>query len=256
MFKRIFSTQVLASLALIIGLVAGYYVNDYLTAPKITELEEKTTQLENLQAEYDQLEEEFDTLEENYTDLKDDYNTLQATTVPASQYNALVDENQDLEEENNELSDELNSVRQELIDTNIARNQLQNEYTNLLEKYNEIRVLSWTFFIIDNVEVNLTVTKNEYNSIEDITGIMEMQYLNGEPFNGTFSLLLWSDYYIQGTPSDVYDIYGETQYIFEEPFLSQTGSYSLRVREIKDSEGNVVASYSDLLNYSIPIQLG
>jgi hypothetical protein len=142
------------------------------------------------------------------------------------------------------------------MDTNIAKNQLQSEYTKLLEKYNEIRVLSWTFFIVDNIEVNLTTVKNEYDNIEDIAGTMEITYLNGDPFNGTFTLLLWSDFYIQGTPSDVYPIYGETDYIFEEPFLSQTGSYSLRVREIKDAEGTVIASYSDLLSWSIPIQLG
>jgi uncharacterized membrane-anchored protein YhcB (DUF1043 family) len=256
MFKKVFSTQVLASLALIIGLVAGYAVNDYLTAPQLEELEQKTAQLEELQSEYNQLQEDYETLEENFTDLRQDYETLQATTVSASQYNSVVEDNQELREENHELEENLGQVQQELVDTNIAKEQLQSEYTKLLEKYNEIRVLSWTFFIVDNIEVNLTTAKNEYNSIEDILGTMEISYLNGDPFNGTFSLLLWSDYYVQGTPSDVYTIYGETDYIFEEPFLSQTGSYSLRVREIKDAEGNVIAAYSDLLNYSIPIQLG
>ena len=256
MVKRIFSTQVVASLALIIGLVAGYAVNDYITAPKMAELEQKTEQLEELQAEYNQLKEDFEQMEDNYTELREDYETIQATTVPISQYNSLVEEHQELQEENDELTEELNQVQQELMDTNIAKNQLQSEYTKLLEKYNEIRVLSWTFFIVDNIEVNLTTVKNEYDTIEDITGAMEITYLNGDPFNGTFTLLLWSDFYIQGTPSDVYQIYGETDYIFEEPFLSQTGSYSLRVREIKDAEGTVIASYSDLLNYSIPIQLG
>ena len=67
MVKRIFSTQVVASLALIIGLVAGYAVNDYITAPKMAELEQKTEQLEELQAEYNQLKEDFEQMETNYT---------------------------------------------------------------------------------------------------------------------------------------------------------------------------------------------
>ena len=258
MFKKIFSTQVLVSLALIVGLVLGYSINDFLTSPKIAELEEKATQLEELQADYTQLQSDYETLEENYTNLREDYNTLQATTVPVSQYNSLVEDHQELQEENDEFSTEIALLQDELEDSDKARAELQNQYTRLLEMYNEIRVLPWTFFIVDNIEVNLTTVKNEYSSIEDIAGSMTMYYTSGEPFNGSFSLILWKVSPPQGVTSDKFEIYGETDYIFENPFIGGAGSYELRVREIRDAAGNVIASYTDLQNYSnsIPISLG
>jgi uncharacterized membrane-anchored protein YhcB (DUF1043 family) len=207
MFKKIFSTQVLVSLALIVGLVLGYSINDFLTAPKIAELEEKATQLEELQADYNQLQSDYDTLEENHTTLREDYDTLQATTVPSSQYNSLMEDHQELQDENDELTTEIDDLQEELEDSDKARAELQSQYTKLLEMYNEIRVLSWTFFIVDNIEVNLTTAKNEYTSIEDITGSTTMYYTSGEPFNGSFSLILWKVSPPQGVTSDRFEIY-------------------------------------------------
>lgn len=256
MFKKIFSTKVLVSLALIIGLVLGYSINDVLTAPKIEELQDKTRQLEDLQEACNQLQGSYDSLEENHTSLMDDYETLKATSVPVSQYNSLSDGYQELERENEGLNDELDQLQEELIETNMAKDLLQTEYTRLLEKYNEIRVLSWTFFIVKQIEVNLTTVKNEYQVVENIAGTMKMTYLNGEPFNGTFSLILWKVSPGVGVTSEPFQIYGETDYVFVDSFRSGPGSYKLRVYEIKDHEGNRIASYSDLVDYSIPISLG
>jgi predicted nucleic acid-binding Zn-ribbon protein len=169
-----------------------------------------------------------------------------------------MEDHQELQDENDELTTEIDDLQEELEDSDKARAELQSQYTKLLEMYNEIRVLSWTFFIVDNIEVNLTTVKNEYTSIEDITGSTTMYYTSGEPFNGSFSLILWKVSPPQGVTSDGFEIYGETDYVFESPFIGGAGRYELRVREIRDAEGNVIASYTDLQNYSnsIPILLG
>jgi uncharacterized membrane-anchored protein YhcB (DUF1043 family) len=256
MLKNMLSSKVLISIALIAGLILGYTINNVLTRPKINELDEKTQVLEELQQNYAKLQSNYNELDENFDSLNDEFESLKATSIPLSEYNSLLNDYQALEEETETLNSEVNQLQDELFNTNLAKNELQTEYTRLLEEYNKIRVLSWTFFIIEGLEVNLTTVKNEYVSIEDITGDMSIYYLNGEPFTGSFSLILWSDYYDQGRGSVSFQINGETEYVFDDPFMQRTGSYYLRVREIKDEQGNIIASYSDLLDYRIPIQMG
>jgi uncharacterized membrane-anchored protein YhcB (DUF1043 family) len=255
MFKNLSSPKFLVSIALIVGLVLGYLISDTLSSPKIKELNEKTLQLEELQEDYTKFQNEFGVLAENYTSLSDDYLDLIASTVPKSDYDSLLDENIELSEETEAMSDELNSLQDELMDTVYAKDQLQTEYTKLLNNYNEIKVLSWTFFIVDELEVNLTTVKNNYNPNEDISGNIRINYLNNEPFDGSFSLLIWSDFYETGTPSEIFQVYGTTDYTFTDPFVKGPGNYHLRIREIKDSQGNVIVGYSELLNYKIPVEM-
>jgi hypothetical protein len=255
MFKNLSSPKVLVSIALIIGLVLGYLFSNTLSAPRIEELNEKTQQLEDLQEDYNKFQSEYGVLAKNYTSLSEDYLDLIASTVPKSDFDSLLDEKNDLSEEVEAKSNELNSMQDELMDTIFAKDQLQTEYTKLLDKYNEIKVLSWTFFIVDDLEVNLTITKNTYNPNEDISGNIRINYLNNDPFAGSFSLLIWSDFYETGTPSETFQVYGSTSYTFTDPFVKGPGNYHIRVREIRDSQGNVVIGYSKLLDYKIPVEM-
>jgi hypothetical protein len=59
-----------------------------------------------------------------------------------------------------------------------------------------------------------------------------------------------------GSSSAEKEIYGEAEYTFVNPFKFGAGSYVLRVSTIKDAEGNVVASSTELKDYSIDIQVG
>ena len=95
-----------------------------------------------------------------------------------------------------------------------------------------------------------------YRTNTNIEGIISIHYLNGEPFNGTFVLRVWSDILSVGTSSAEKQIYGETEYTYVNPFIFGAGSYTLRVSSIKDAEGNVIASSTQLKDYTIDIQVG
>jgi flagellar biosynthesis chaperone FliJ len=265
--RKLFNPWNIALVTLLVGLMLGYQVNDVLSSRKIDDLQEA---IDGQSATISALEQQVAVLHENYTRVQDDleqvtevYETLQNHAVLRTVYDELLEDYEDATHELDDANDMVSELEDEVSDLGYQVSELEEEYDELQEsyfklwnEYNKIRVLSWTYFVIDGLEVNLTTTKLEYELNSNIEGVVMIHHVGGEPFNGTFELRSWSEYLNIGTSSAEKQIYGETEYTFVNPFKFGAGSYSLRVSSIKDAEGNVIASSNQLKDYSIDIQVG
>ena len=265
--RKLFNPWNIAVVTLLVGLMLGYQVNDVLSSGKISSFQET---INDQSATITALEQQVAALHENYTKVQDDlaqvtevYETLQNNAVLRNIYDELLEDYEDTTQELNDANDMVSELEDQVSDLEYHVNDLEGEYDELQEsyiklwsEYNKIRVLSWTYFIVNGLEVNLTTTRLEYESNTNIEGTIRIHHVGGEPFNGTFVLRVWSDILGVGSSSTEKQIYGEAEYTFANPFKFGAGSYVLRVSTIKDAEGNVIASSTELKDYSIDIQVG
>jgi len=265
--RKLFNPWNIALVTLLVGLMLGYQVNDVLSSGKINSFQET---VDDQSATITALEQQVAVLHENYTKVQGDlaqvmevYETLQNHAVLRSIYDELLEDYEDAtqglddaDDMASELEDQVSDLEYQVSELEEEYDELQESYFKLWNEYNKIRVLSWTYFVVNGLEVNLTTTKLEYEANTNVEGTIRIHHVNGEPFNGTFVLRVWSDILSVGSSSTEKQIYGEAEYTFVNPFKFGAGSYSLRVSTIKDAEGNVVASSTPLKDYSIDIQVG
>ncbi len=265
--RKLFSPWNVAVVTLMVGLILGYQVNDVLMSGKLDDLQEA---IDGQSATISSLEQQVAVLHENYTQVQEDleqvteaYETLQGDAVPRTMYDELLEDYEDATQELDgandmvsELEDEVSDLEDQVGEIEDEYDELQESYFKLWTEYNKIRVLSWTYFVVEGLEVNLTTTKLEYELNSNIEGTITINHLGGEPFNGTFELRAWNEYLSIGSSSEEKKIYGEREYTFINPFKFGAGSYSLRVSSIKDAEGNTIAGSTQLKDYSIDLQVG
>jgi hypothetical protein len=257
--SKLFKTSNLLIFALIVGLGLGAYGYNLLTAPRLEslneELTQKTGQLALLQSQMGVLQLNYSEALGDLVQITQQYNDLTENSVTMAEYEELEGTYEDLLHSHQDQAEELallQATNQNLV---VANAELSTEYQKLLVKYNELRMLPWTAFIVGNLRVNLTVTTNNYPSNVPVTGTISIHYLDGRPFIGRIQLLVWSDYTSNGKPSPVLTVSGTTQYNFESPFMLP-GNYFLLVSSIKDSLGTEIVSYNDLLMYRISLHMG
>ena len=235
---------VFLAIALVLGIAVGYGVNNVITSPKIGSLREE---IENRNDQIASLQSNIDLLEENVTSL------MASHARAAIEHQALI-ANYDALEENyialKAQSSSLESVIEELTEEN---QELLDENEKLLDKY---RVLSWTYFEAHGLHVNLTTTTTTYDQNKPIMGSISIYHEDNRPFNGTFILMLWSDFYSTGRKSDEISIYGNADYSLNNPFFLGPGIYYLRVSEIKDDEGKTVVTSFEIKEYRIKMTMG
>ena len=265
--RKLFNPWNIALVTLLVGLMLGYQVNDVLSSGKISSLQET---VDDQNAMVTALVQQVAVLHENYTKIQNDltqvtevYEILQNHAVLRSIYDELLEDYEDatqgLDDAHDmasELEGQISDLEYQVSDLEEEYDELQESYFKLWNEYNKIRVLSWTYFVVNGLEVNLTTTELEYETNTYVEGTIRIHHIGGEPFNGTFVLRVWSDILSVGSSSTEKQIYGEAEYTFVNPFMFGAGSYSLRVSTIKDAEGNVVASSTQLKDYSIDIQVG
>lgn len=235
---------VFLAIALVLGIAVGYGVNNVITSPKIGSLREE---IENRNDQITSLQSNIDLLEENVTSL------MASRARAAIEHQALI-ANYDALEENyialKAQSSSLESVIEELTEEN---QELLDENEKLLDKY---RVLSWTYFEAHGLRVNLTTTTTTYDQNKPIMGSISIYHDDNWPFNGTFILMLWSDFYSTGRTSDEISIYGNADYSLNLPFWLGPGTYYLRVSEIEDDEGKTVVAAFEVKEYRIKMTMG
>ncbi len=265
--RKLFNPWNIALVTLLVGLMLGYQVNDVLSSGKISSLQET---IDDQSATVTALEQQVAVLQGNYTKIQDDlarvtevYEILQNDAVLRSIYDELLEDYEDATQELNDSTDRVSELEDQVGDLEYQVSELEEDYDALQEsyfklwnEYNNIRVLSWTYFVVNGLEVNLTTTKLVYETNTNIEGSISIHYINGDPFNGTFVLRVWSDVLSVGSSSSEKQIYGEAEYVFNNPFMFGAGSYVLRASIIKDAEGNVVAGSTQLKDYSIDMQVG
>lgn len=238
---------VFLAIALVLGIAVGYGVNNVITSPKIGSLREE---IENRNDQITSLQSNIDLLEENVTSL------MASSARAAIEHQALIANYDALEESYIRLkaqSSSLESVIEELTEEN---QELLDENEKLLDKYTEIRGPSWTYFEAHGLRVNLTTTTTTYDQNKPIMGSISIYHEDNWPFNGTFILMLWSDFYSTGRTSDEISIYGNADYSLNNPFFLGPGIYYLRLSEIKDDEGKTVVTAFEVKEYRIKMTMG
>jgi len=258
--RKLLNPMNVGIVTLIVGLMLGYQVNDVLSSRKIDDLQGT---IDEQSATISSLEHQVAVLNENYTEVREDlgqvreaYEVLQNNAVMRSVYDDLLEDYTEATEELLYATERVSKLEEEVSDLRDEYEELQDSYFKLWNEYNKIRVLSWTYFIVEGLEVNFTTTKLKYELNSDVKGTIQIYHVGGEPFNGSFELRAWSEYLNVGTISGEKQVYGETEYTFVNPFKFGGGSYFLRVSSIKDAEGNVIASANQLKDYSINVQVG
>lgn len=104
--------------------------------------------------------------------------------------------------------------------------------------------------------VNLTISEISYTDNMPIRGTVSIRHMNGDPFEGTFQLKLTKIVVGVGSPSTIYEIMGETEYYWENPFSPGAGSYKLTLSQVLDSQGNPGIPTVDLNPFFINIFMG
>lgn len=256
LFNVKFDWKLIGALFLIVGIVLGYSLNDALKAPKITrltdELNQTDTALDALQIEFNTLQTEAEELRQNQTELNEQLDE----SVPKYLLDSLNENLQELNEEVDQLEEESYGLELDLLDLEGDYEYLDDQYTKLLAKYIEIRVLTWTAFELNGLNVNLTSIKNEYGSQEVVKGDITIKYSNGDPFEGTFKLKIQSTAQSAGRTSPSFTVDGDVNYQFENPFTYGNGQYKLTVFEIADEEGTVIADTYDMQGNIILLIVG
>jgi len=259
--------MILLLVILVIGIAAGYGVNNYFASRKIKSLEEdvenKDNQIASLQTSIGQLEESVTSLTTSLSNLEHEYEDLSENTVPKTQYDALEVEHivltrdyEELEEDYSALQTQTSALESTIENLTEDNQELSEEYEDLLTKYNEIRVLSWTYFEVNNLKVNLTTTTTNYPISRPIKGTVSIYHEDDQPFNGTVELTSWSYYFATGRSSDEFSISGQTDYTFDDPFVQGPGTYYLRISVIRDDDGKTIVGYQEAKEYDIKITMG
>ncbi len=250
---KLLTVRNVAVITLIVGLIIGYQASEMIASPKITNLEE---QLQAKNNEISSLQSQLNVIQSNLTEVYELYIELRDNSVNKTIYNNLI---QSYNEQSKEFEEAEARIKQleTLSGQLFTENQLlTDKYDRLLENYNEIRVLSYTSYVVNGLQINLTVSKSEYISNVPVKGTLSIQYLDGRPFNGYFSLTVWSDYYSSGKSTDLLLILGETDYTVDIPFSQGPGNYYLKLSAIKNLSKVDMASYSQLNAYRIKLFMG
>lgn len=248
--------KIIAATALILGLFAGFYIdNTLLSKPRIDTLTqtitEQTTTITTLETQLDTLDDEHNTLQALY-------DQLNTNNVPLSWYTELEQQNEEQETTIATLETQVASQLSSIDTLETAINERDTEIQNLEDqldtlqnKYNAVVNPLYVVFTLEDLNVNLTIDTDTYPSNSDITGTITITHANGAPFTGSFKLTLNKLYPSAGTPSEFYEIHGAKIYTWDNPFILGAGSYKLALSEIKDSLGVTILTTNQLKPYAI-----
>jgi molecular chaperone GrpE (heat shock protein) len=245
-------SRMIAVIALIIGLLAGYYVdNTILNKPRIESLtqtisDQNTTinnlenQLQSLQNDHDSLQTDYDQL---YTESQQQIGEIENTVT---QHQNQIDS----------LLGSVDTLETIINDKNMEVIELEEQLNTLQRKFDQVNNPLFAAFTLDDLNINITVTEDSYRDNSPIIGSVTITYTNGTSFTGSFKLTLMKVYPNIGTPSDFYNIQGSKIYSWENPFVLGAGSYRLNLSEIKDPLGNTVLTNVQLKPYGVNLFLG
>ena len=245
-------TRIVAVVVLIVGLLAGYYVNDFLVSgPKIVTLENSSHSQElyisELETDVESLEAERDSLQSNYDEL------VTSTDQEIDEKNTEIE---DLETQIKSYTGLISEQEENIFSLNSMLDELQDDYDELLEQYNEVYNPLYTNFEIDDLQFKLTISKEVYEENVPIQGTVDIHYSDGTSFRGTFKLNLYKVFISAGSTSEEYEIVGATTYKWDYPFVTGPGSYKLGLSDVKNRNGDKVVSNEALREYQIYIFMG
>jgi len=254
--------KLIATTTLILGLFAGFYIdNTLLTKPRINDLTQtitdQTLTITTLETQLDELQDEQDTLQALY-------DQLNANNVPGNMYTQLQQQSEEQETQIENLQTQVETLSNTLTSrentiTNLE-NQLeilQEDYAKLDARYTALYHPPFVAFTVNGLDINITVTSTTYTDNTPITGTLTVKNSDGSSFLGSFKLTLFKLYQNTGTSSSSYTITKKVvDYTWNSPFVLGAGTYGLSLSELKNLGSIDVATYSQLRQYKVIIVMG
>ena len=244
--------KLVAAVTLILGLFVGYYVNNSLiSAPNIAQLTNQTLaqqdQITELEIQLGSLENEIISIQTEH----EEYKTSTQQTIEDQDLQIVSLENQ--VQSGLDLIDE---QKEDIEDLEVLFDDLWDDYSDLQDMYDEVYNPLITEFTIDELDIKFTVNSDVYSDNTPIQGLVEISYSDGTDFRGTYKLHLYKIFISAGSLSEAFEIRGTTAYNWNNPFVLGPGSYRLSLSDIKDNQGELVVSNSNLREYPLYVFLG
>ena len=206
------------------------------------------------------MEQDLSTIQVEYERLGSLYGKQLENNVPLSLHESLQEEADNMEEEITLLEAEVEDLtssgdilEDQLEDLQDDYNDLSSANDRLQDRFEEIYNPNYVAFTIDNLELNLTVTKFQFEGNIPIEGTVTVRYINGNSFEGTYKLRITSVITKVGSTSDYHGVYGDSEYTWSGAFIGGAGSYKLAISELLDDQGEDVISGAELRSHFISI---
>ena len=244
-----------AAVTLILGLIVGFYVNSSLiSGPNIAMLTNQTLaqqdQINEFEIQLGSLENEIIALQTEYDELE---TSTQLTIEEIEEQDLLIVNLENQIQSGLDLSDD---QQETIVELEEQISDLEDDYSDLLDTYNEIYNPLYSEFTTDELEIRFTVNNDVYSDNTPILGTVEIEYSDGTAFRGTFKLNLYKVFISAGSLSNEFEIRGATAYNLNNPFVLGPGSYKLTLSEIRDNQGELLVSNTDLKDYPIYVFMG
>lgn len=244
--------KLVAAVTLILGLVVGFYVNNSLiSGPKIDTL---TSQTLAQQEQINEFETQLGSLENEKNSLQTQYEELETSTQQTIEEQSLQIVN--LENQIQSGLDLIDDQQEDVEALEVLFNDLWDDFSDLQDMYNEIYNPLYAEFTTDELAIKFTINSDVYSDNTLIQGSVEISYSDGTAFRGTYKLHLYKIFISAGSLSEDLEIRGATAYNWNNPFVLGPGSYKLSLSDIKDNQGELVVSNSELREYPIYVSMG
>ncbi len=253
--------KLVAATCIFLGVFIGFYVDSsIISKPRIETL---TGQVEMLQVTVDETAASLSSLQSEHETLEALYNEQLENNVPVSQYEALQEEATGMEEEIASLDGQVEVLTSTVDDLENDLEDIQEDYDDLTadhdrlqERFDEVYNPGFVAFSYEGLDINVTVTKNYFEGNTPIEGTVAIRHSNGNHFEGEVKLRITSLVTKVGSPSDFYEIFGETEYSWSGAFVMGPGSYKLSLSEVLDDQGETAIPSTVLLGNYINIFMG
>lgn len=253
--------KLVAVTCIFLGLFMGFYVDRTLISkPKIEAL---TSQVDTQLVSIEGLEQDLSTIQVEYDVLDDLYTEQSENIVPLSIHEALQEEADSIEEDLTLLEAQVVSLN---LSVDIVEDQLEelqedydvlsSDHDRLQNRFDEIYNPDYVAFSYEGLEINLTVTKLQFEGNIPLEGTATVRHSNGNSFEGTYKLRITSIVTKAGSASDYFEVHGESDYSWSSAFIGGPGSYKLVISELLDSQGIEVVSGTELRSHFINIFMG
>lgn len=244
--------KLVAAVTLILGLIVGYYIdNSLISGPKIIDL---TNQTVAQQESINEFKKQLGSLENEKKSLQTQYEEMETSTQQT-----IEEQSTQIVSLENQIQSGLDLIDELQVDIEELEgmfDEVWNDYSDLQDMYDEAYNPLITEFTIDELDIKFTINSDVYSDNTPIQGLVEISYSDGTDFRGTYKLHLYKIFISAGSLSEASEIRGTTAYNWNNPFVLGPGSYRLSLSDIKDNQGELVVSNSNLREYPLYVFLG
>ena len=180
--------------------------------------------------------------------------SLPQTMTLISDYQHLNNSYVQLLQEHVELASEFSTLTADYSYLNESYVKLLQQYEDLLFHYNLINGSASNFTTVQDLQITLSMQRTTYYYKDPVSGNVTIMYLNGNAFEGSFTIAVEPDSGAgvgKGSSHTITSGFAEF-YISPPVFLYGPGKYTIYVMSVTTTDGYIVGS--NLWNPSIQVE--